>query len=164
MIKYSTLKDNNILEVIAVFNNDEKKIYTEIFTDGNVTYEEPIEDIKIKKYYIGKRKYNDEINLLRIRRIHIEDYSYVVTYLIAKENKKICNIDGTFDVIKNISIHLDKPNNKNAIKKARDLISKIESIDKRYSQVYSSLFVQSKKENIDYCDIKGVHVLKKNRR
>ena len=64
-------------------------------------------------------------------------------------------------VDKNISIYLDKPNNKTAIRKARDLISKIESIN---SQVYSSLFVQSKKEEIDYYDVKSVHVLKKSRR
>ena len=161
MIKYATLNDDNTIEVIEVLNNNNKKIYTEIFTDGDVIYEEPIEEIKTKKYYIGKRRYNNDINLLRIRKIHIEDYSYIVTYLIAKENKRICNIDGTFDIIKNISIYLDKPNNKTAIRKARDLISKIESIN---SQVYSSLFVQSKKEEIDYYDVKSVHVLKKSRR
>ena len=68
MIKYATLNDDNTIEVIEVLNNNNKKIYTEIFTDGDVIYEEPIEEIKTKKYYIGKRRYNNDINLLRIRK------------------------------------------------------------------------------------------------
>ena len=65
------------------------------------------------------------VDTLETKNIYFKNHSYVVTYLLAKEFRAIHNGGGWYDVIKNVSIHLENKNDKKALREAKKVIKEI---------------------------------------
>lgn len=157
-MKFIELKEHEPLEVIevtkhVVFPNDKEhdtvegtRIQTIIFTDGEI--ENQTEEIhqNIDEYYIGNQKYQHDVDTLKTKKIYFKNHSYVITYLIANEIMTIGNITGWFNVIKDVSIHLQNPEDKKALRCAKQAIREItnhnNSVDN--SSLFGILFSQGK--------------------
>lgn len=62
---------------------------------------------------------------LETKNIYFKNHSYVITYLLAKEFIAVNNGGGWFDVIKDVSIHLENKNDKKALKETKRVIKEI---------------------------------------
>ena len=104
---------------------EDERIKTIIFTDGEI--EKQTEEVSqdIEEFYIGKSKYHMTVDTLETKNIYFKNHSYVVTYLLAKEFRTIHNGGGWFDVIKDVSIHLENKNDKKALREAKRFIKQI---------------------------------------
>ena len=181
-MKFKELKENEPLEVIEVSRHLElptfeqkretipdiielKQIQMRIYTDGEIEKETEETSEKIADYYIGKNKYQHGVDTLKTKNIFLRNHSYVITYLIANEWMKVGNIRGWFDVIKEVSIYLENPKDKKALKSAKQAIKQIanynNSVD--YSSLFRMLFSQRKGlETFETKEIsKNVYTLRK---
>ena len=131
-------KQSNIVE--------NKKIQMRIFTDGETAKESEETTQKIKEYYIGKRKYQYDVDTLKTKNIYFKNHSYVITYLISNEFMTVGKVSGWFNVTKEVSIYLQNPKDKKALKCAKQAIREIanhnNSVD--YSSLFGMLFSQGK--------------------
>lgn len=166
-MKFTELKEQEPLEVVEVtkhmvipkFPNpntgkidrknrtvENKKIQMRIFTDGEIAKESEEVTQNIEEYYIGKRKYQYDVDTLKTKNIYFKNHSYVITYLIANEFMTVGNVHGYFDVIKEVSIYLQNPKDKKALKCAKQAIREIanrnNSVD--CSSLFGMLFSQGK--------------------
>lgn len=123
-----------------------KRIQTKIFTDGEILKlgGEKIEEID--EYYIGKKKYQYDVDTLKTKEIFFKNYSYIITYLLANEPMQVGSIHGWFDVIKNISIYLKDAKDKKALKEAKKVIEAIRNCNNNvnYNSLLGMLFSQQK--------------------
>lgn len=110
-------KDDKLIE--------DERIKTIIFTDGEIEKQTEEASQSIDEYYIGKSKYHMTVDTLETKNIYFKNHSYVVTYLLAKEFRAIHNGGGWFDVIKDVSIHLENKNDKKALREAKRFIKQI---------------------------------------
>lgn len=104
---------------------EDERIKTIIFTDGEIEKQTEEASQSIDEYYIGKSKYHMTVDTLETKNIYFKNHSYVVTYLLAKEFRAIHNGGGWFDVIKDVSIHLENKNDKKALREAKRFIKQI---------------------------------------
>ena len=104
---------------------EDERIKTIIFTDGEIEKQTEEASQNIEEYYIGKSKYHMTVDTLETKNIYFKNHSYVVTYLLAKEFRAIHNGGGWYDVIKNVSIHLENKNDKKALREAKRFIKQI---------------------------------------
>lgn len=167
-MKFTELKENEPLEVIEITNHivfprfpnpttgkrdidsdivsEDKRIQMRIFTDGEIEKESEETSQNIDEYYIGKKKYQYDVDTLKTKKVYFKNHSYVITYLIANEFMTIGNARGWFDVVKEVSIYLKNPKDKKALKCAKQAIREIEnhnnSVD--YSSLFGMLFSQGK--------------------
>lgn len=111
-------------------------IQTVVYTDGIIAdmFDESVKDIE--EYYIGETKYED-VDTLKLKKVLLKDYTYIVVYTIANEKSTVGNVSGYFDIIKNVNIYLKNINDVVALKKARDLIESMQVVSKKVD--YSSL-------------------------
>ena len=113
-------------------------IQTKIFTDGQIKNEEEETFENVEGYYIGRIKYPHRIDTLKIRSLFLKDYSYAVVYSIANEHMTVGNLRGWFDVVRDVSVYLKNPNDRKALKNAKQIIKHIEEHNRGIN--YSSLF------------------------
>lgn len=143
-MKIRELKENEPLKVIEVTKSfpawqdpsngkidkeakgfEDERIKTIIFTDGEIEKQTEEASQSIDEYYTGKSKYHMTVDTLETKNIYFKNYSYVVTYLLAKEFRAIHNGGGWLDVIKDVSIHLENKNDKKALREAKRFIKQI---------------------------------------
>ncbi len=173
-MKIKELKENEPVELIEVirtlyptFDNSlepikNKYVQTKIITDGEIVKEEEITK-SINEYYIGRKKY-DDVDTLSTKNIYLKNYSYVIVYLLAKEKLYNGNMVGFFDIIKDVSIYLKNPKDKQALKEAKKVIKTIHKHNQNvdYSSIFNMLF--QSKDDINYKIekiSKNVYTLKK---
>lgn len=104
---------------------EDERIKTIIFTDGEIEKQTEEASQSIDEYYIGKSKYHMTVDTLETKNIYFKNHSYVITYLLAKEFRAIHNGGGWYDVIKDVSIHLENKNDKKALREAKKFIKQI---------------------------------------
>ena len=160
-MKFKELKEYEPLEVVEVTAHREipdhpdsretrtlesKKIQMKIFTDGEIAKESEEVIQSIEEYYIGKRKYQYNVDTLKTKNIYFKNHSYVITYLISNEFGTVGNICGWFDVIKEVSIYLQNPKDKKALKCAKQAIREIANRNNsvNYSSIFEMLFSPGK--------------------
>ena len=136
------LKENEPLDVIKVYNHIKgapaspgkennqnidmvESVKTLIFTDGEIEKESEEISEKIYEYKIGKKKYDYPVDTLKTKNVYFKNHSYVITCLVVKENTSVGNIEGWFDIIKDVTIYLEDSKNKTALKKAKKVIKEI---------------------------------------
>ena len=104
---------------------EDERIKTIIFTDGEI--ERQTEEISqdINEFYIGENKYQFDVNTLKTKKLYFKNYSYIITYLLAKEFMVKGHVRGWYDVIKDVSIHLENKNDKKALREAKRFIKQI---------------------------------------
>lgn len=166
-MKFIELKENEPLEVIEITYHmviprvpnpytgkrevesdtvEDKRIQMRIFTDGEIEKQTEETSQNIEEYYIGKKKYQYDVDTLKIKNIYFKNHSYVITYIIANEIMTIGNVTGWFSVIKDVSIYLSNPKDKKALKCAKQVIREIanhnNSVD--YSSLFGMLFSRGK--------------------
>lgn len=104
---------------------EDERIKTIIITDGEIEKQNEEVSQNIEEYYIGKSKYHMTVDTLETKNIYFKNHSYVITYLLAKEFRAVNNGGGWFDVIKDVSIHLENKNDKKALREAKRFIKQI---------------------------------------
>ena len=126
---------------------EKKRIQMRIFTDGEISKESEETTQNIEEYYIGKDKYQYDVDTLKTKNIYFKNHSYVITYLIAKELTTTGNVRGWFDVVKEVSIYLQNSKDKKSLKRAKQAIKEIanhnNSVD--YFSPLGMLFSQGNK-------------------
>lgn len=153
-MKIKELKENEPLKVIEVLKHYEMPTFNDkslnayliefnqikmrIFTDG--TIEKSSEEISenIEEYYIGKNKFQYDVDTLKTKDIFLKNHSYVIVYLIAREYMTMGKVRGWFDVIKDVTIYLENIKDRNALKTAKQVIKQIQKCNNSAS--YSSIF------------------------
>ncbi len=180
-MKFQELKENEPLEIIEVSDHIEPifvdeddpnlieldRIQMRIFTDGEIVKEseEIIEDIDT--YYFGKKKYDNDVDTIKTKKIYLKNHSYVITYLISKEFISTGNIKGWFDVVKDVTIYLENAKDRKALKSAKKVIRIINNHNN--SVDYSSLqrMLYSKAQSIEKFECekisKNVYTIKRNK-
>ena len=146
-MKIRELKENEPLKVIEVTKNfpawqnpsngkidkeakgfEDKRIKTIIITDGEIEKQTEETTQDINEFYIGKSKYHMTVDTLETKNIYFKNHSYVITYLLAKEfraNKG--NGGGWYDIIKDVSIHIENKKDIKALREAKRIIKEINS-------------------------------------
>ena len=107
---------------------EDKRIKTIIITDGEIEKQTEETTQDINEFYIGKSKYHMTVDTLKTKNIYFKNYSYVITYLLAKEfraNKG--NGGGWYDIIKDVSIHIENKKDIKALREAKRIINEINS-------------------------------------
>lgn len=104
---------------------EDERIKTIIFTDGEIENQTEEASQNINEFYIGKSKYHMTVDTLETKNIYFKNHSYVITYLLAKEFRAVNNGGGWFDVIKDVSIHLENKNDKKALRETKRVIKEI---------------------------------------
>ena len=159
-MKFKELRENEPLKVIEVsrhvkrptFNREitlssdiieVKQIQMKIFTDGEIEKESEEVSQNIEEYYIGKKKYQHHVDTLKAKNIYFKNHSYVIAYLIANEVMTVGTVSGEFGIIKDVSIYLQNPKDKKALKSAKQVIKEIEKHNKITNpSLYEMLFSQ----------------------
>lgn len=104
---------------------EDERIKTIIFTNGEIEKQTEEASQNINEFYIGKSKYHMTVDTLETKNIYFKNHSYVITYLLAKEFMIKGHVRGWFDVIKDVSIHLENKNDKKALREAKKFIKQI---------------------------------------
>lgn len=183
-MKIKELKEGQPLTIIEISNHlkvpthswekelkcnliEDKKIQMMILTDGEIEKESDETTQTIEQFYIGKKRYEYDVDTLKTKNIYFRKYSYVITCLIAKEWMKVGNVGGEFDVVKNISIYLQNSKDKKALQLAKTAIEEMKYQDKKidYSSVFTMVFSQTKpQEKNPFKKIsKNVYTLRKTK-
>ena len=151
--------DNNVYEY--------KRIKMKVFTDGELINESDESVTNIDEYFIGDEKYKHDVDTLKKKNLYFKNHSYVITYLITRELMNIGNIHGWFDVIEDVSIYLQNPKDKTALRNAKLAIKEIENNNQRkYISIFDVLFTSNKNTNTLETEkvSEGVYTLKKTKK
>lgn len=116
----SPVKENEKSKVI-----EDERIKTIIFTDGEIEKQTEETTQDINEFYIGKSKYQMTVDTLKIKNIYFKNHSYVITYLLAKEFMVKGSVGGWFDIIKDVSIHIENKKDIKALREAKRFIKQI---------------------------------------
>lgn len=147
---------------------EEERIQMKIFTDGIIdkVSEEKVE--KINNYYIGKQQYQYALDTLKTKDIYFKNHSYVVIFLIAKTWYHNGHLHSWLDVVKDVSIYLENPRDRKALKDAKLAIKDIQENNRsgNYTTVLSSLL--SPRRGLIYFEpkeiSKNIYTLKKTKK
>ncbi len=183
-MKIRELKENEPLKVIEVTKhltvptspgkgNDEAKVIederikTIIITDGEIEKQTEETSQSIDEFYIGKSKYHMTVDTLKTKNIYFKNHSYVITYLLAKEFMIKDSIGGWFDIIKDVSIHIENKKNKKALREAKKVIKEINNLNSHtdYSSLFGMILSQpTKSERFEKEEIsKNIYTLKRTK-
>lgn len=185
-MKIKELKENEPLEVIEVTNHmevppvpgraigrsykkeilEEKKIQMRIFTDGEIEKQTKETSQNINEFYIGKSKYQYDVDTLKTKNIYFKNHSYVIVYIITNEFRVGGKIMGWFDVIDKVSVYLKNPKDKKALKSAKQVIREISyrNASVNYSSIPSMLVCKDRESDFETKKItKDVYSFKKVR-
>lgn len=144
---------------------EDERIKTIVFTDGEIEKQTEETTQDINEFYIGKSKYQMTVDTLKTKNIYFKNHSYVITYLLAKEFMIKDNIGGWFDIIKDVSIHIENKKDIKALREAKKVIKEINNLNNHTD--YSSLFAMalSQTDGLERLDIneisKNVYTLKR---
>ena len=143
-MKIQELKENSPLQVVEVLEHEEvrpelpkiehKMIQTIVFTDGEIVSESDEIEENIEDYYnelYPYKQYPYNVDTLKTKNLFFKNYSYIITFLIAREWATAGRATGYFDIIKDISIYLENSKDKNALKNAKNVILKVQNMDRR---------------------------------
>lgn len=185
-MKIRELKENESLEVTRVTYHfpawpdpstgkvdkdakpiEDKRIKTIIFTDGEIEKQTEETTQDINEFYIGKSKYQMTVDTLKIKNIYFKNHSYVITYLLAKEFMVKGSVGGWFDIIKDVSIHIENKKDIKALREAKKVIKEINNLNSHtdYSSLFGMILSQpTKSERFETKEIsKNAYTLKRTK-
>ena len=183
-MKIRELKENEPLEVIEVtmkpdntdifdsvlsdFDTVEySRIKMRILTDGEIEKQTEKASQSIDEFYIGKSKYQMTVDTLETKNIYFKNHSYVVTYLLAKEFMVKGSVRGWFDVIKDVSVHIENKKDIKALREAKKVIKEINNLNSHtdYSSLFGMILSQpTKSERFETKEIsKNIYTLKRTK-
>ena len=146
---------------------EDERIKTIIFTDGEIEKQTEEASQSIDEYYIGKSKYHMTVDTLKIKNIYFKNHSYVITYLLAKEFMVKGSVGGWFDIIKDVSIHIENKKDIKALREAKKVIKEINNLNSHtdYSPLFGMILSQpTKSERFETKEIsKNAYTLKRTK-
>ncbi len=181
-MKIRELKENEPLKVIEVTKHltvptspgkideetkviEDKRIKTIIITDGEIEKQTEETTQDINEFYIGKSKYQMTVDTLETKNIYFKNHSYVITYLLAKEFMVKGSVGGWFDIIKDVSIHIENKKDIKALREAKKVIKEINNLNSHtdYSSLFGMILSQpTKSERFETKEIsKNIYTLKR---
>ena len=181
-MKIRELKENEPLKVIEVTKHltvptspgkideeekviEDERIKTIIITDGEIEKQTEEASQSIDEYYIGKSKYHMTVDTLKTKNIYFKNYSYVITYLLAKEFMVKGSVGGWLDIIKDVSIHIENKKDIKALREAKKVIKEINNLNSHtdYSSLFGMILSQpTKSERFETKEIsKNIYTLKR---
>ena len=105
------------------------RIKTQVFTDGELEKEMLVSEESIAESdeacYIGRKRYEHDVDTLKTKDLYFKNHSFVVTVLMAEEWTTIGNITGWFDRIKDVSVFLENKKDRKALRNAKQIICEI---------------------------------------
>ena len=144
---------------------EDERIKTIIFTDGEIEKQTKEASQSIDEYYIGKSKYHMTVDTLETKNIYFKNHSYVITYLLAKEFMVKGSVGGWFDIIKDVSIHIENKKDIKALREAKKVIKEINNLNSHtdYSSLFGMILSQpTKSERFETKEIsKNIYTLKR---
>ena len=183
-MKIRELKENEPLKVIEVTKHltvptspgkenekskviEDKRIKTIIITDGEIEKQTEETTQDINEFYIGKSKYQMTVDTLETKNIYFKNHSYVITYLLAKEFMVKGSVRGWFDIIKDVSIHIENKKDIKALREAKKVIKEINNLNSHtdYSSLFGMILSQpTKSERFETKEIsKNIYTLKRTK-
>lgn len=138
-MKIRELKENEPLEVIEVTmkpNNTDifdsvlsdfdtveySRIKMRILTDGEIERQTEETSQDINEFYIGKNKYQFDVNTLKTKKLYFKNYSYIIAYLVSTEYRQFGTMPRKFDIVNDVSIYLKNEKDKNALICAKQIL------------------------------------------
>lgn len=138
-MKIRKLKENEPLEVIEVTMKSDNtdifdsvlsdfdtveysRIKMRILTDGEIERQTEETSQDINEFYIGKNKYQFDVNTLKTKKLYFKNYSYIIAYLVSTEYRQFGTIPRKFDIVNDVSIYLKNEKDKNALICAKQMI------------------------------------------
>ena len=146
---------------------EDERIKTIIITDGEIEKQTEETSQSIDEFYIGKSKYQMTVDTLETKNIYFKNHSYVITYLLAKEFMVKGSVGGWFDIIKDVSIHIENKKDIKALREAKKVIKEINNLNSHtdYSSLFGMILSQpTKSERFETKEIsKNIYTLKKTK-
>ena len=181
-MKIRELKENEPLRVIEVAKQysyppfiargpadpdtfEESRIKMKVFTDGEIEKQTEETPQDINKFYIGKRKYNYDVDVLKAKNLYFKNHSYVITYLIAAERMTFGYMTRWVENVKEVSVYLENIKDKKALREAKKVIKEINNLNSHtdYSSLFGMILSQpTKSERFEKEEIsKNIYTLKR---
>lgn len=153
-------------EVLA--EKDERvKIKTNVITDGEIEKQTEETSQDINEFYIGKRKYNYDVDVLKAKNLYFKNHSYVITYLIAAERMTFGYMTRWVENVKEVSVYLENIKDKKALREAKKVIKEINNLNSHtdYSSLFGMILSQpTKSERLETEKIsKNIYTLKRTK-
>ena len=172
------LKMDNVslhVDIPGVIGRDERelsiaeleRIKMILFTDAKIVREGEVATESINQYVINGKKYDHDVDTLKTTQLYLDDYSYAITYLISSEWTRFGNIDGWFEVIRDITIYLKDINDRKALPEAKKIIKMIEKYSKRvnfssFRKYLSTSIVEANDHGFEGVK-KNIYILKRDK-
>ena len=107
------------------------------------------------------------VDTLETKNIYFKNHSYVITYLLAKEFMVKGSVGGWFDIIKDVSIHIENKKDIKALREAKKVIKEINNLNSHtdYSSLFGMILSQpTKSERFETKEIsKNIYTLKRTK-
>ncbi len=95
----------------------------------------------------------------------MSNYTYAVVYLIAKEWLTMNKCGGMFDVVKKVSIYLKDKQDKDAIKRVKEVLKINSNNSKKIdtSSVFALTMSSAISQQVPYCQVaaEGIYLIKR---
>ena len=135
-----------------------------LFTDGNIVNitGEFVENIN--RFNIDDKRFK-EVDIKKTKYVYLSDYTYAVVYLIAKEWLTMNKCGGMFDVVKKVSIYLKDKQDKDAIKRVKEVLKINSNNSKKIdtSSVFALTMSSAISQQVPYCQVaaEGIYLIKR---
>lgn len=182
-MKIRELKENEPLKVIEVAKQypyppfiargpadpdtfEESRIKMKVFTDGEIEKQTEETSQDINEFYIGKRKYNYDVDVLKAKNLYFKNHSYVITYLIAAERMTFGYMTRWVENVKEVSVYLENIKDKKALREVKRAIKEINNLNRpvEYPSFGAALSQSTKSERLEQEKIsKNIYTLKRTK-
>ena len=135
-----------------------------LFTDGNIVNitDEFVENVN--SFNIDGHEYKN-LDLQKTKYVYLFDYTYAVIYLLAKEWLVKDKCSGMFDVVKKVSIYLKDKQDKDAIKRVKEVLKTNSSNSKKIdtSSVFALTMFSAISQQTSYSPVadKEIYLIKR---
>ena len=137
-----------------------------VFTDGVIERECDKKSTRIDEYYIGKKKFEYDVDTLETKNVYFKDFSFIISYLIGQELCTVGNVKGWFSVVKELKIYVKNIKDKRALKNAKRAIKAIKNYNNsvNYSSLFTMMLSQGRElQEIEIEEISdNIYTLKRN--
>jgi len=121
-----------------------------VYTDGIIENESEPEIKSINEYYIGKKKYEYDVDTLKKKNLFFKNHSYIIVFTITNEYRELANFRGWFDIVSNVQIYLANTKDKRALKEAKKVIKILNnSNNTTYTSALMSTFLKPHNDEIE---------------
>jgi len=114
---------------------EEPIVRTKVFTDGKLVDESPVKEEAIATYSFsnGERLFR-MVDTLKTKTLRFKDYSFIITYVLAREPFKVEDTRVMLTNVKDIKVYIKDIKNRKAQKMAKRVIKEIYRQNKRFNK------------------------------